>query len=176
MYLIVSLISCQFVYRTGLLCPMVCFIPCGDSFFFLFFWLQLVFGFSWDLLRPILFRCFPWRLFIYFFFFLHLELMCHPRDFVPLESFSLWGILRPHGICCASVVAQNTNSNFRILRVHESPVYPFTFGRYGGFVAPPEHFTERIDNIRTGPHAHVWPYTVTISSKGHVSHRLCGLQ
>ena len=148
-----SIMPCEgFLIRTGFLCPW-CLLYLVEIHFLGVFLLQRVFGSSRTLLWPMWVRCGPWRLFKTFMYtwpYMPPKGFCTLRIFFSVEHLAIpRDLLRPR-------FPPHTNTNVRILRAYKSQVYPL-HSNVLGFVAPPGHFTELIDNVRTCPHAHVWP-------------------
>lgn len=161
-----------FLYRTTFYAPMVSFMPCGDSYSW------SLFHSKESLVSHVIFYG-PCGSAVSLGDFLNLcvllDVMCHPRGFVLLGSFSLWGILRPHGICCARIVPPNTNINVTNLLAYTFAGIPLYIRKYWDL----SHHLNILQTVSTTSeqvHMRMFdPYRVTTSSKGHVSHRPCGL-
>jgi hypothetical protein len=160
-----------FFYRTWFLCPL-CFYALWRFIFLEFLLLQWVFGSSWDLLWPMWVRCVPWRLFKTFVYTWTLrapQRVLYPWDIFPCDvSYDSTGSVVP-------LLFRHTQIVMSEFYVHTSRRYTLYILTYWGL----SHHLNILQSISTmSEHVHMRmfdPYTVTTSSKGHVSHRPCGL-
>jgi len=122
-------------------------------------------------------RCVPWRLFITF---LYTWTLRAPPS--PLQGVFLPCVLFPCGTSCDPTVSvvplffRQTQIVMSKFYVHVSRRYTLYIRTYWG-LSHHLNILQSISTISEQVHMRMFdPYTVTISSKGHVSHHICGLQ